>query len=241
MDSGVAIVLAAADLAPGPYTSPIKVAIVVVLILLWALGTQWIDRDTDKTKTRREQWNLIVLSGGAVATFVLLAVPVWSGSLFVVGLLFWLLLAGGAMMAYVVHRNGRVAPNARVLTFGHAKRLLGGVGGAKRPKDKGQRVQITDHNGKFVELPDDTDDVLAYQALQDFLFDLLWRRASDADIVAGKEKYRLVFKIDGVASEKEGGLAPEIGERVFRFLKKPLISNSRSARSARLGVLRWCR
>ena len=131
-----------------------------------------------------------------------------------------MLLAGGAMTAYIVHRNGRLAPSARVLTLGHAKRIISRGHDSKRPRDKGQRVQIVDHNGDFVELPSDADEALAFQALQDFLFDLLRRRASEVDLVAGKEKYRQMFKVDGVATEKPEGLAPEVGERIFRFVKR---------------------
>ncbi len=219
MISDIAYTLAAVDLDPGPFVSPTRIGIVAALLIVWALGAQWIDRDMDKVKTNREQWNLIVLAGGAVATFVLFVVPVW-GSFFVVGILFWMLLAGGAMAAYIVHRNGRLAPTARVLTLGHAKRIITGGRDSKRPKDKGQRVQIVDHKGDFVELPSDADEAKAFQALQDFLFDLLRRRASEVDLVAGKEKYRQLFKVDGVATEKSEGLAPEVGERLFRFVKK---------------------
>ncbi len=222
---------------PGPYADPIKVGVVVLLLLGWAAGAQWIDRDTDKIKTRREQWNLIVISGGAVASFVLLVVPVWRGGLFLLGVLFWLLLAGGAMLAYLVHRNARVAVNARVLTLGHAKRLITGGRGKKRPKDKGQRVQVVDHAGNFVELPDDPDEALAYQAIQELLFDLLWRRVSEADIVAGKEKYKLVIRIDGVAAERPDGLAVDTGERIVRYLKKIAGLNVEEIRRPQMGLI----
>lgn len=39
-------------------------------------------------------------------------------------------------------------------------------------------------------------------------------------MLAGKEKYRLVFRIDGVATERQDGLSPEDGENMFRFLKR---------------------
>lgn len=213
------LVLAGA-LDAGPYVSLVKVGVVVVSLFLWALGAQWVDRDTDVVKARREQWNLIVLSGGAVACFILLVVPFWSGDLFIVGMVSWTLLAGGAMLAYIVHRNARVVPGARVLTPGQFKRLLAGGRGTKKPKDKGQRVQIADHKGNHVEFPDDREEAQAYQATQEFLFDLLWRRASDADVVAGKETYRLIFRVDGVATEHKNGIPVEDGERIIRFLKK---------------------
>ena len=212
--------LLAASFDAGPYISVVKVGVVVVMLLVWAAVAQWVDRDTIVVKTRREQWNTIVLSGACVATFVLFLVPMWHGSMFIVGVLSWMLLAGGAILAYVVHRNSRMVASAKVLTLGHFKRMLSRGDGRKRVKSKGLRVSLSDHNGDFVELPDDPDEAQAFQDVQDFLYDLLWRRASDADIVAGKEKYRLIYRIDGVSTEREEGIAPEIGERLVRFLKQ---------------------
>ncbi|MFQ5496145.1 MAG: GspE/PulE family protein, partial [Phycisphaerae bacterium] len=129
-------------------------------------------------------------------------------------------LAGGAVALYILHRNGRVVPAARVLTLGHLQRLVRRDGNGKKTKDKGQRVRIADHEGKHVEFPDDPDEALAYQTAQDFLFDILRRRVSDVDLIAGKETYRLLLRIDGVAAEDPDGLVPEEGERLFRYLKK---------------------
>ncbi len=212
--------LLALSVDSGPYVSVVKVAVVVVMLLLWAFAAQWVDRDTNVVKTRREQWNMVVLAGACVATFVLFMVPMWHGSMFAVGITAWVSLAGGAMLAYVVHRNSRMVASAKVLTIGHVKRVLSRGDGRKRIKDKGLRVKLTDHDDKFVELPDDPDDAQAFQDVQEFLYDLLWRRACAADIVAGKEKYRLVYRIDGVSTEREEGIEPEIGERLVRFLKQ---------------------
>ena len=45
------------------HIDPIKVGVVVVLLFAWAAAVQWVDKDTDVVKTKREQWGLIVLSG----------------------------------------------------------------------------------------------------------------------------------------------------------------------------------
>ena len=140
--------------------------------------------------------------------------------MFFAGVGFWLVFAGGALLFYVVHRNTRVLPAARVLTKTHITRLISGDKASKKRKtDKGLRVRVIDHEGNFVERPGDPDEEANYDAAQDFLFDVLWRRASDVDLLAGKEKYRAVFHIDGVATEKSDGLPAEQGERIFRFLK----------------------
>ena len=202
------------------YINFVKLGVVLLLLLGWAAAAQWIDRDTDVVKTKREQWNLIVLAGAMVAYFVLF-IPPWSGGLFVLGLTFWLLIAGGSMLAYVVHRNGRVVPDARILTLGHAKRLASREKEGKHShSEKGLRVRISDHSGKFVESPRDAEEARAFHAVQEFLHDMLWRRAGDVEMVAGKEKYRLVYRIDGVAVERPEGIPPDDGERMFRCFKK---------------------
>lgn len=202
------------------YVNLIKVGVVLVGLLLWGITAQWIDRDTDKVKTQREKWNMIVLSGGLVSYFWLL-VPPWSDGLFMVGLLGWLAIAGGPMLGYVLHRNGRVIPANRILTPKHFKQLLGlDKSGKKGVSTKGLRVQLEDHDGKFVEPPDEPGGLVAYDLVQDFLYDLLWRRATDVDLVITKDRYRLIYKIDGVATEKPDGVPLEDGERIIQFMKK---------------------
>ncbi len=220
MDTNMASVVLAVALEAGPYVNLLKILVVVVLLLGWAMAAQWIDRDTNLVKTKREEWNSIVTAGGLAGTFVIIVPPFWYGQLFVVGAAFWVLLAGAPMVAYIIHRNGRVKPPARILTIGHVKRLVGASSGKKKAKDKGVRVRLMDHQRNSVELPDDYDEALAYQAVQDFLFDMLWRRASDVEMLAGKEKYRLVYRIDGVAAEHPEGVPLEDGERVVQYLKK---------------------
>ena len=222
----------------GGYFNLIKIGVVIALLLGWAGASQWIDRDTHRVKTKREQWNVIVMSGAVVGAFVLF-VPPWKGWLmFFVGLALCLLIAGGAILAYVIHRNGRVAAGRRVLTIGHLQRLMKSRGQSKIVADKGQRVRIFDSAGKDVTLPNEPEERLDYQATQDFLFELLWRRSSDADILAGRERYRIVYRIDGVVTEKNEGLSAEEGERVFRYLKKVAGLNVAEIRRPQLGHIR---
>lgn len=220
-----------------PAVNPFKILTVVVLTMGWAALLQWVDRDTDIVKTKREQWNLIALSGSVVGFFVLFVVP-WKGTgLFLAGIGLWLLLSGGAILAYVIHRNGRVVPDARVMTINHLRRLLSGSGKAAAIKDKGQRVRIATADGKFVNRPDDPEQYADYEAAQEFLFDALWRRATDIELLAAKEKYRVVYKIDGVASERDG-LSPEEGERVFRYLKMVSGLNPQEIRRPQAGKIK---
>ncbi|RJP39554.1 MAG: hypothetical protein C4547_03495 [Phycisphaerales bacterium] len=207
--------------ATGVYVNLVKIAGVIVLLLLWSLAIQWVDRDTDRVKTQRETWNLITVSGG-IAGFFLLLVPPWTGPLYFAGAGLFLLTGGGSLLWYVVHRNGRVVPGARVLTPDHFKRLLTGGAKAKTLRDtRGQRVRLGRPDGKGIEFEtEDPEEQLDYYAAQDFLHDMLWRRASDVDVIRNTERYRVVHRVDGVAAEKPEGLPLDEGERVFRYIKQ---------------------
>lgn len=226
-----------AQIPSGGYFSFVKMAVVAVLVVGWAFACQWVDVDTERVKTKREQWNLIVLSGGVTGLFVLFFVP-WPGPLFFLGLAFFLLLAGGGLVAYVVHRNGRVVANVRVLTGAHARRVLAGLKGEKKEKqDKGTRVLLNTPDGQSVKRPPDPQEAEAYDDLQDFLFEAFWRRATEVDLAIGNEKVRVVFRIDGVPSERANGVTVETADRVISYMKKLAGLNPEERRRPQTGHL----
>ena len=230
-------VLAMDPPGPGTYFSLIKLAVFAALFVGWAFACQWVDRDTDNVKTKREQWNLIVISGGVAGLAVLLLMP-WAGGTFVLGLAFWLLLSGGAAMVYVVHRNGRVVAKQRIMTPAHFKRLLSGGEKKKERVDKGQRIRLADKDGKDVAVPEDAEEYDCYTAVQEFLFDVMWRRGSDADMVLTKDQVRLVYRIDGVAAEQQDRIGFEDAERVLAYLKKLAGLNPEERRRPQAGRIR---
>ena len=205
--------------APGGYISLVKLGAVTALYVLWSYGCQWVDRDTEEVKTNRERWNLMVLGGGCAGLAILLFLP-WAGAAYLIGLGFWLLLAAGVQLAYVVHRNSRVVSSRRILTPGHLKRLLARDEGDEVAKlDRGQRIHLSDHEGNTVARPGEREEALRHDAAQEFLFDALWRRASDADLVVTKDQVRVVYRIDGVISERTEVLTNEDAQQVLAYLK----------------------
>jgi type II secretory ATPase GspE/PulE/Tfp pilus assembly ATPase PilB-like protein len=140
---------------------------------------------------------------------------------FLIGLAFWLIPGVGTLMAYVVHRNGRVIPTARVLTPGHLQRIIDSVRGEKKAKvDKGIRVRLLDAQGEGVDKPSDPEELTQFDVVQEFLFDVLWKRASDADVKIGGENVRVAYKIDGVVSEQPEILSHEEAEQAMTYLKR---------------------
>lgn len=232
-------VLAASESAAlGAYLSLPKIVTTLVLFVGWLLANQWVDRDSERVKTSREIWNIVVAAGGFGGVFVLLIFP-WVGSAFFVGLAFWIILAGGTLLAYVVHRNGRVSASRRVMTIDHLKRVMAGRGGDRKAKiDKGIRVRLLDHENQPIEKPDDPQDRDDFDATQEFLFDVLWKRASDADVSRTADAVRVVYKIDGVASEQPNGLAAENCEQVINYLKRHAGLNIEEKRRPQVGRMR---
>ena len=217
--------------------SLVKIIIVLVLFILWTLASQWVDRDSDRVKTRREWWNFIVLGGGVGGLAVLLLFP-WAGAGYFLGLAFWAVLGGGPLVAYVVHRNGRVAPHTRVMNAAHFKRLIGSGGGKKKRVDKGLRVRVVSAKGEMVEKPSDPTELDQFDATQDFLFDAMWKRASDVDVVIGAESTRVIYKIDGVASEQENALEKIEADKVIEFLKRQADLNIEERRRPQTGTIK---
>ncbi|MBN1510715.1 MAG: Flp pilus assembly complex ATPase component TadA [Phycisphaerae bacterium] len=221
MQNSMALLAQFSSVHPG-YFNYVKIAAVLVLFVLWCYLCQWVDRDTDVVKTKREQWNLIVLAGGIAGLLVCL-LPPWSGASYFIGLSFWVVLAGASALAYVFHRNGRVVPDARVLTWNHIKGVMARAKGDKQAaqSDKGLRIHLANFEGKAVHQPEDLQERQMFDAVQDFVFDVLWRRSSLADVLVTPERTRVFYKIDGVVAEQpQQSGPPDHGERLLRYLKR---------------------
>ena len=216
------------------YFSLTKIISILVIFVLWALACQWVDRDADRVKTRRELWNMIVLGVGMSGAAVLFLIP-WSGAAFFLGLAFWMVLSWGPVMAYVVHRNGRVVPARRVMTPAHFKQLFSGKGKTKERQDKGIRVVLQDGERNQIKRSSEPEEQSQFETVQEFLFDGLWKRASDIDVLLGAEKARVVYKIDGLAIEQPNGLAVEDANRLLCYMKRVAGLNEEERRRPQVG------
>jgi type II secretory ATPase GspE/PulE/Tfp pilus assembly ATPase PilB-like protein len=226
-------------LAAAMYTSLPKIIAVLALFVGWCLAVQWADRDVERiNKPRREWWNLLIMGAGGGGVGILLLIP-WPGAAFFLGLAFWAILAGAPLLAYVVHRNGRVGQSQRVLTAEHFKRLMAGKTGAKADReDRGIRVRLVDHEGNTLSKPADPEDRERFDVAQDFLFDMLWKRSTDADLLIGNDSVRVVYKIDGVPAEQENGLTPDSAEKLLVFLKESAGLSVEERRRPQSGMMR---
>src|SRR6202007_2992572 len=100
---------------PGLYLNLYKFVPVVVLFLLWAWTTAWVDEDCRALNNNRfELWNSVVFFAGILGFALLWAIPIYP-----IGLVLLLLAYFVPLLTYVSVRNQMVPDDAKVLTPYH--------------------------------------------------------------------------------------------------------------------------
>ncbi len=197
------------------YINPFKLATLVLAFIAWAWIAGWVDKDAIAVNTYRVLWNFALLGAGAAAVILGLFIPIfWVG--FPVALL--LVLAAG--LIYVVHRNGLVREEDRLLTAQHFKRLREeGFSGKKKLKEVKEKVRIQGHDKKPLLIPEEPEAREQYRILQDLLFDALWRRATVIELTPTKEAVKVAYQVDGVNIDCEP-ITREAADAIINQLKK---------------------
>ncbi len=208
---------------PGGYMSYWRILVVAIAILPWLAFCQWVDKDTQFVRRmKRNVWNGVVLGGGVVGLGVWLLLPWTTTGLFAAGFGLWLLITGGACAVYVILRNNHVDAGSRVFTPRHIKAWFGKLGKGKKEEHGPviERVKLTAHDGQKVPPPTDPNQTDAYDAAQSLLFDALWRRATEVELLVSSNGVKLAYRIDGVATPRAELLTPETANTAMVFLKK---------------------
>ncbi len=214
------------------FISPWKLVAVIVGFACWALLAQWVDKDTIAVNTYRVFWNIIVTATGVALTVVMLFVPVFAAgfSIFAVALI---TLAA----FYVVHRNGLVHNEDKILTPAHIKRVLTqGLRGKKKPKEVKERVRLRGADGKRCEIPGEEEERERYRLTQDLLWAALWNRAERIEVAPGKEISKVTYQVDGIRSDREGFPRPE-ADAVVHYLKTIAGLNLEELRKPQFGKI----
>jgi type II secretory ATPase GspE/PulE/Tfp pilus assembly ATPase PilB-like protein len=213
-DPTIASLLAALP-TEGGYFSPFRIVVFVLAVLLWAYCSTWVDADTKKVRMPQGLWSGLTFCAGLAANLLWLFLPN-----FWIGLLMYCVLYGSMLITYVVLRNKRVGPTQTVLTLAHLQRLSRGGAGEVKAKDSQDRTRIKDATGKTPAWPTDPEQHAGYQALQDLLFDAIWRRTSDVRVdLTPNEPVKVVYRVDGVDRAREP-IDAHLGPMMFSHMKR---------------------
>jgi type II secretory ATPase GspE/PulE/Tfp pilus assembly ATPase PilB-like protein len=198
----------------GGYFSPVRIILFLACVAIWAHSSAWVQKDTVRIRVPAGTWTWMVFGGGAACLALWLVAPVYW-----IGLGVYVAVFGSAILVYVFFRNGRVSPAETMLTPAHLQRMLRGKSTASAGFSK-DKVHIKDADGKTPPWPTDAEHHGAFAALQDLLFDAIWRRASDVRIdLAPQQPLKIVYRVDGVDRLREP-LDGEVGPLVFHYFKK---------------------
>lgn len=111
-----------AQRGPGGGLALVPLALWWLAVLGWAATGDWVNRDARKHKFRPALWSTVV-----ALTFVGAALVAWWIPSAIGGLVLMLLAWLGPLVAYAVLRNRQVGEDERILTAGHARRVVAGL------------------------------------------------------------------------------------------------------------------
>ena len=195
----MAVTLAAAG-EVGGYVDPLKIIVMLVLFVPWLYVAPWVNKDSRSLKLGQTRWGVIILGCAALAWLLWFLIPN-----FFIGLVSYLVFAGGSLVVYVAFRNTRVPESAKVLTGEHLASLFGG-GRKHVVVEVVTRVKLYGGNGRIVLAPSPRTatpaEITAHNLVQDLLHDIVWRRASEADLSPTGRGGILRLVIDGVVVDR---------------------------------------
>ncbi len=191
---------------PGLYLSLTKVGLIIVLFLLWVATTDWVNRDLQDLKIKHTRWNPLMVASFPVAFLLLLLIP-----FFLVGFALLLIAYFVPLILYVVHRNGRVDDQRKILTRQHlrflAANLINRLGGKmevdeKAEWEKGPPLILNPTGGPTHQ--DEQARVIMARQMPGFLFarqilaESLARRSSALMLDYNQQAVGVRLMIDGV-------------------------------------------
>ena len=222
-------ILLAADVHYGGYISLVKFIVMVAMYFAWIPLVNWVHTDAQAVRTRHLFWTAIIAATGAVALIVWLMVP-----MFIIGFLLYLIAVGAPGLAYVMHRNSKVADFEKVLTTEHLKSIF--VDEDKKITKASKGLTFITANKNEVPLPKPkTPEAFGFRAACEFFDDAIWRRASDIRFQPGNQDYSVVYSVDGETMKQPPRTKEQI-EYLIHYLKMLADLDTNEKRKPQKGV-----
>jgi len=213
----------------GGYVSAVKFVVFLLLYFLWLLLVNWMYKDARGVGTSVGLWVGVVLGAGAIGILLW-----WLISIYVVGLLAFMIAVGATGLAYVKHRNTRVMDFDRVLTVEHIKSL---VSKSDKLEAMAGFTFITTNNNE-VPIPEArTPTFFGYRTAYDVLSDAKWRRADTVMFTPKGDSYEVAYSIDG-APTKQPSIPRDQADYLIHFMKELAALDGKEKRKPQKGKFR---
>jgi general secretion pathway protein E len=218
----------ASSRGPGMYLNLFKFVPVVLVYLLWAWTTHWVEDDTKElNNVRHEMWTSIVFFSGVLGFALVWAIP-----FYIVGLMMLLLAYFIPLFTYIYSRNQMVPDDRKVLTPYHlgevANALLNKLGmrgifnRADGGMDKtGPPIQFIGkgQGGKIDnERVERAEQSRSFMSAKELVYDAVLRRATDIHLEPTVEQLSVRYRIDGILHAAEPFDRPT-GDAVINIFK----------------------
>ncbi len=194
----------------GGYLSIFKILGMFVLVIPWLLAAPWVHKDSAYVRAPRAVWGSVLLGVGAGAFLIWLLLPVYF-----IGLVVYVLAVSSVLISYLVYRNSRVSDEEKIQLSALFRRPQRAT---ERPLT---RLSIYGAKGSVVMEPGEeieAEEVHTYNLVQELVYDMVWRRASEADLAPVGEQARVQFVIDGVVVDRPPRTLGE-SESIIQYLK----------------------
>lgn len=211
---------------PGFYFSVWKLALLILLFLLWVATTDWVNRDILEHDFDYKVWNPVVVFSFLGALLLALLIPI-----FFVGLPLVILAWAIPLGVYIGFRNRHVDISERVLTKAHFRRLV-----AQLAKPAGMKIEAEPVDPRDAGIPltlagrggptprDDNARLLAarqapgYNDLRHLLYDAIKRRSESVLLDYTQQGVTRRYLVDGVWIQGDP-VDREMGDALLEALK----------------------
>ena len=191
----------------GGYITLWKLLLFVVAFVAWVPLVHWVFADTQAVRTNVVAWTLAMTLTGFISMVLWLIIPPT-----LIGLLLYLIAVGGVTMAYITHRNSRVADFEKVLSADHLRGLFSNP--HKKIEKASHGLRFISSNGNEVPLPEPKSmELEGFIVTCELIDDAVWNRADSVRLIPQKEEYAVVYEIDGAVSKQD----PKLHEEVDSF------------------------
>jgi general secretion pathway protein E len=233
----------------GMYLNLFKFIPVVLIFLLWARTTDWVEHDTKELNNLKFGiWNSVVFFAGALGLVLVLAIPIYF-----LGLGLLLLAYFVPILTYVYARNQTVPDDQKVLTpyhFGEvANDLMYKLG--MKPlfnRDVGTVDRagppitfVGKSQGSAKEDPSrvhQAEESRSFMGAKELVYDAVMRRATDIHLEPTTEQLSVRYRIDGILHAAEPFDRPtgDAVVNVFKVLSAMDISEKRKPQDGSFGA-----